>query len=49
MIDAIETIYLDWRNNFLTVEGYASHYNISIEQAEKLIAVATDIYKYKNG
>ncbi len=30
-------IYLDYLNNFLTVEKFASHYNITIDEANKLI------------
>jgi len=30
-------IYLDWVNNFLSVEGFASYYNITVTQANKLI------------
>jgi len=33
----IETIYLDYVNNFLTVEKFAEHYNISVERAERII------------
>lgn len=30
-------MYLDYRNNFLTVEAFAVHYGISIEVAEKIV------------
>lgn len=35
----LETIYLDWVNNFLTVEGFASHYNMNERDAKELIAI----------
>lgn len=30
-------IYLDWVNNFISVERFASYYNITITEANKLI------------
>lgn len=30
-------IYLDWLNNFISVDGFASHYNITTAEANKLI------------
>jgi hypothetical protein len=30
-------IYLDWFNNFLTVERFADHYDMTVEQAKALI------------
>lgn len=30
-------IYLDWVNNFISVEGFASYYGITVEVANKLI------------
>ncbi len=38
--DSLQKVYLDWRNNFLSLEGYASYYGLSIEAAEQLIAAA---------
>ena len=38
-------IYLDWVNNFLTVEGFASYYGISIENASKLIEEGRTIHE----
>jgi hypothetical protein len=34
---AIEHIYLDWLNNFLTIEAFADHYNLPSEHATALI------------
>ena len=31
-------LYLEWVNNFLTVEKFASYYDMTIEQAERIIA-----------
>lgn len=30
-------LYLDWVNNFLTVERFAEYYNMTQEQAEEVI------------
>lgn len=30
-------LYLDWVNNFLTVQAFASHHGFSIEQANRII------------
>jgi hypothetical protein len=39
----IETIYLDWCNNFLTVEIFAEYYGLSIEKAHKVIDLGREI------
>ena len=41
----LQTIFLDWFNNFLTYEKFAEHYEISIERAEKLIEEARTIHE----
>ena len=33
----IETMYLDWVNNFLTVNAFAEHYGISVRIATAII------------
>ena len=38
-------IYLDYLNNFLSYEGYASHYNLPDELAMSLIRHARSIYQ----
>ncbi len=30
-------MYLDWVNNFLTVERFAEYYGLSVEEASKVI------------
>ncbi len=32
-----EEMYLDWVNNFLTVDAFAEYYSLSTEEAEQLI------------
>ena len=33
----IESMYLDYFNNFLTVDTFAEHYGLSMEQANEII------------
>ncbi len=37
MKQRIETLYLSYVNDFLTVERFSEYYNISIEKANKII------------
>ena len=32
-----EAMYLDWFNNYLTIEKFANDYNMTIKQANELI------------
>lgn len=41
--ESAEKIYLEYLNSFLTIEKFAEHYSISVENAEKLIRVCKDI------
>lgn len=50
-LDAIETTenafqgyYLDWMNNFLTVQAYASHYGITDKEANQRIRIGKLIH-----
>ena len=36
-LDQFMAMYLDWINNFLTVDCFAEHYQISAEDAQKVI------------
>lgn len=35
-LDRFTGLYLDWLNNFLTLEKFAEHHGISLETAEKI-------------
>ena len=35
-----ERVYLDWVNNFLSIERYAEHYGLYPKEAEALIDLA---------
>ena len=37
MNDKDQELYRDWFNNFLTVEGFADNYDMSLEEAYELL------------
>lgn len=39
-------LYLDWLNNFLTIEKFAEHYGMSEFQAKRLIDAGHYIYSF---
>lgn len=41
----LQSIFLDWFNNYLTYEKFAEHYQISITRAEELIKEARTIHE----
>ena len=41
----LEFIFMDWFNNFLTVERFAEHYGLEIEQAKKAIDAGREIHE----
>lgn len=49
-MDKNEEMYLDYRNNFLTVKRFAEYHNITKEQANHIIKKGEDISmaKYLN-
>jgi hypothetical protein len=44
MRETLIAAYLDFRNNYLTVEKYAEHNGLTEEQARKLIDLARDVF-----
>lgn len=42
--DVLISIYMDWRNNYITVARYAECNALSERQAADLIALATAVY-----
>lgn len=43
MRDVLIATYLDWTNNYLTIEKYAEHNGLTEEQAERLINLSRDV------
>ena len=41
--------YLDWVNNFITVQGYADHYGLPLEKAEKRITIGRRLHNMATG
>lgn len=37
--NVMESIYLDWVNNYISLEAFAASYGITIDHAEKLIDI----------
>jgi hypothetical protein len=35
--EKIESLYIDWFNNFLTVDRFAEHHGLTVEQASRVI------------
>ncbi len=44
MRETLIAAYLDFRNNYLTVEKYAEHNGLTEDQARKLIDLARDVF-----
>lgn len=42
-LDKFTAMYLDWVENFLTVEKFSEHYEISVEQANRIIEIGREI------
>lgn len=42
--DYLSALYLDWRNNYLSVEVFAEHNGLTTEQAAALLAVARSVH-----
>ena len=42
--DALQAIYLDWWDNFLSVERFAEYYGLSGHAAQELIQVARRVH-----
>lgn len=43
--DAMQSMYLDWTNNFLSVECFAEYYNLSYYGAIQVIEIGRDIHE----
>lgn len=39
-------LYLDYVNNFLTIEKFAEHYNMDEKHAKRLIDLGKDIHEH---
>jgi len=46
MRDILINAYLDYVNNYLTIEKYAEHSGLTNDQAKRLIDLARDVSQY---
>ncbi|MGF6139064.1 hypothetical protein [Pseudomonas laurylsulfatiphila] len=42
-LDTFVEMYLDWLNNFLSVEAFAAHYGLSLDKANQIIEAGRTI------
>ena len=42
-LDQFTKIYLDYVNNFISIQGFADHYGITYEEAETIIKLGHQI------
>jgi len=40
----LKTFYLDWLNNFLTVQAMADYYGIDSAKCERMISIGSALY-----
>ena len=45
MRDYLSTIYPDWKNNFLTIQGFAEYHGLYESEAETLINLARQCFE----
>ena len=43
--DLVEILYLEWVNNFISIERFAEYFKLTLEQAEKIIKVGRKMFK----
>lgn len=48
-LDRFTELYLDYRNNFVTVEAFASHYGLSLNTAKSIVAIGRAISALHEG
>jgi hypothetical protein len=44
----LESVWLDYFNNYLTHEKYADHHHMTTEQATELLKLARNVYETAN-
>ena len=46
MRETLINVYLDWRNNYLTVAKYAEHNGLLESEAQKLIDLSREVFNH---
>lgn len=44
MRETLQAVYLDWVNNFASVDYFAQYYGLTVREAEKLIELARMVH-----
>jgi len=44
MRQVLTDVYLEFRNDYLTVEKYAEHNGLRVNEAENLLKIASDVF-----
>lgn len=42
--EQLSAVYLDWVNNYLTLQTYADHHGLHLDEAAALIALAKHVH-----
>lgn len=45
-VELLENLYLDYFNNFLTVEKFAEHHSMTVEQADEVIELGRAVNNF---
>ena len=43
--DLVERLYLEWVNNFTSIERFCEYFKLTLEQAEKVIEVGEKMFE----
>ena len=43
--ETLSALYLDWVNNYLTIEKFAEHHGLFVGEAQALLKVAQDCFE----
>jgi hypothetical protein len=41
-------VYLDWRNNYLTIDKYAEHNGLTVNEAQTLIDLSREVFNHQH-
>ena len=43
--DLVERLYLEWVNNFTSIERFCEYFKLTLEQAEKVIKIGKKMFE----
>jgi hypothetical protein len=44
----LTAVYLEWRNNYLTIDKYAEHNGLLVNEAQRLIDLSRDVFYHQH-